>query len=387
VTSSFQQIPTLTAQSKLNRANSFSSQKDALGQFQSIVFSASSCDSEKAKEDIENSNETQAKWAKYALFISSFGEGVENSPDAQEFLKSRIIYSMVAKHIKSKETSLKESVIASPCNGPDIDKMIELEEADKEFQKETSDANEMLAKLKAEYEIQKSSALDLRVLYIPTAMYALRADSANSPGKQRQRARADGKKRRTIVLKTLEQLFDQVNVLGVTLDLDDGSIKQPTGSDDLNKFPSDGLEAFQSWDPHLVYVEGGNTFWLKHCIDKGNWGQIIQNACTGNDAAVYCGKSAGAIVGGKLVETATWKGWDDPSVVEEKSSYEEWKDVKGFEFIGETSIFPHMDDKWEDLVKEKKINKKYEQVLPLREWEAFCIDGDSKATFLYKGVH
>jgi len=46
-----------------------------------------------------------------------------------------------------------------------------------------------------------------------------------------------------------------------------------------------------------------------------------------------------------------------------------------------------MDDKWEDLVKEKKINKKYEQVLPLREWEAFCIDGDSKATFLYKGVH
>lgn len=28
-----------------------------------------------------------------------------------------------------------------------------------------------------------------------------------------------------------------VDILGVTLDLDDGSIKQPTGSDDSTKFP------------------------------------------------------------------------------------------------------------------------------------------------------
>ena len=67
------------------------------------------------------------------------------------------------------------------------------------------------------------------------------------------------------------------------------------------------MEALTNWNPHLIYVEGGNTFWLKHCMDKGDWGPVIQKACIGTNAAVYCGKSAGAIVGGQLVETATWK--------------------------------------------------------------------------------
>ena len=69
----------------------------------------------------------------------------------------------------------------------------------------------------------------------------------------------------------------------------------------------DGKEALTNWSPHLIYVEGGNTFWLQHCIEKGNWSDQILNACTGDTAAVYCGKSAGAIVAGQLVETATWK--------------------------------------------------------------------------------
>jgi hypothetical protein len=71
----------------------------------------------------------------------------------------------------------------------------------------------------------------LRFLYIPTAMYALRPESSNTPGKQRQRARADGKKRRNEIVQTLDSLFDQssIGVSVVTLDLDDGSIKQPEG--------------------------------------------------------------------------------------------------------------------------------------------------------------
>lgn len=77
------------------------------------------------------------------------------------------------------------------------------------------------------------------------------------------------------------------------------------GNSDVKKT---GEEALTTWEPHIVYVEGGNTFWLQHCIEKGNWGSLLKSACTGPDAcAVYIGKSAGAIVAGALVETATWK--------------------------------------------------------------------------------
>ena len=83
----------------------------------------------------------------------------------------------------------------------------------------------------------------LRVLYIPTAMYALRKDSTNTPGKQRQRARADGKKKRTQVINSLKELFlsendtDGMDILTVTLDLGDGSLKQPEGSTNPSLFP------------------------------------------------------------------------------------------------------------------------------------------------------
>merc|ERR1712071_531115 len=103
----------------------------------------------------------------------------------------------------------------------------------------------------------------------------------------------------------------------------------PFGSEDTSLFPTNGKEAINEWAPHLIYVEGGNTFWLQHCIEKGNWGPLLLDACTGEDAAVYCGKSAGAIIAGKMMETATWKGWDDPSVIEGRERYEDWKDVPG----------------------------------------------------------
>lgn len=46
-------------------------------------------------------------------------------------------------------------------------------------------------------------------------------------------------------------------------------------------------------------------------MEKGNWKQSILDAVTGDDAAVYCGKSAGAIIAGAQMETATWKVSDE----------------------------------------------------------------------------
>jgi len=137
------------------------------------------------------------------------------------------------------------------------------------------------------------------------------------------------------------------NLLAITLDLDDGSLKQPVGSDDTSLFPKDDKDAISTW-PYLIYVEGGNTFWLQHCIEKGDYSTLLKNACIGSSGAVYMGKSAGgklyvlelgkkcllsyhmliilsphiicsnsctskAIVAGSNISTATWKGWDDPA--------------------------------------------------------------------------
>ena len=58
-----------------------------------------------------------------------------------------------------------------------------------------------------------------------------------------------------------------------------------------------------------MYVEGGNTFWLHHVMnsDKHDWTRRLKKACTGSEGAIYIGKSAGAIIAGVSMDTATWK--------------------------------------------------------------------------------
>ena len=43
-------------------------------------------------------------------------------------------------------------------------------------------------------------------------------------------------------------------------------------------------------------------------MTKGDWkSELLNSCCERADWAVYCGKSAGAIIAGSRVETATWK--------------------------------------------------------------------------------
>ena len=175
-----------------------------------------------------------SQWLNCGLLISSWSDGVLPNPEALEFLKKGLACSLLSELQRNAENSVESSVIFSPCCGPDTEALTNMELVDKTLesvQQDPTAINEWLDRL--------DTPIDIKVLYIPTALYALRADSTNSPGKQRQRARADGKKRRTHVVETIQKLFrDKVNVLAVTLDLDDGSIKQPQGSDDENDFPN-----------------------------------------------------------------------------------------------------------------------------------------------------
>ncbi len=140
----------------------------------------------------------EKEWVNSALLISSFSDGVESSQEAMDFLKQGLISSMLKERIQQTEDAITESVKFSPCSGPDIDLLNQLEELDQAKQMEQ-------ALFKALTDDDDS--IQLRIMYIPTAMYAHRSDSATTPGKQRQRARADGKKRRSQLIQTVDKLF------------------------------------------------------------------------------------------------------------------------------------------------------------------------------------
>lgn len=160
-----------------------------------------------------------------------------HNPQALAFLKKGLACSLLSDLQQKVEASVASSAIQSPCCGPDTEALSTLDAVDKmltaiqQGSSSSTNIDEWLRNI--------DIPMQLRVLYIPTAMYALRADSNNTPGKQRQRARADGKKRRSLIVETVRDMFpESIGVVTVTLDLDDGSIKQPDGgSDDENDFP------------------------------------------------------------------------------------------------------------------------------------------------------
>lgn len=177
---------------------------------------------------------SQENWAQCALLISSFSDGIMQSKDGQAFLTNGLLSSMLSQERALLETKVEQSVLASPCNGPDPVALSAMEQAD-EVQ---SGLQQGVASPNVDSVLAHIEDPVLRFVYIPTATYALRSDSANTPGKQRQRARADGKKRRTQVINQLRQLLgESIEIHAVTMDLDDGSVKQPEGSDLSSVFP------------------------------------------------------------------------------------------------------------------------------------------------------
>ncbi|KAG7374634.1 peptidase S51 family protein [Nitzschia inconspicua] len=313
----------------------------------------------------------QPLWLDKGLLLSSFTDGLRSNRDSQDWLCNALVERLWKDFQQQSERGLLDSNIFSPCNGPDPDLWQQLEDVDLQIEElySKNEGNchasswrrslEMLRLQQRQQNQDNNTIIELRLLYIPTALYALRKDSTNSPGKQRQRARADGKQRRNEIVAMLQDNLDGVAISAVTLDFDDGSVKQAECTiqqhDTLN-FPTTGKEAINDWKPHLIYVQGGNTFWLHHCMEKGDWGKDLVAACcvsgdaTTSSGAVYCGVSAGAIVVGNSMQTACWKEWDDPSVAPGKECYDDWKDVIGLGLAGSVSFFPHMEDQWRTMI-------------------------------------
>lgn len=374
----------------------------------------------------EDSLPSSSNWLDKGLLLSSFTDGLKSNSSAVEWLMNALTETLWQEEQGRVEFAVEKSNVASPCNGPDPILLKELEDTDRVVEGMTRDTGDWKVKLELLCRAKKNrmgnnesgdsspSPIDLRVLYIPTAMYALRPQSTSTPGKQRGRNRADGKKRRTEILHLLagqlEEFIDRsatsskdalFTVRTVTMDFDDASVKQPEeivvgqerASNNDARFPETGKEAIREWNPHLIYVQGGNTFWLHHCMEKGDWTKDLTDACchnTSDDAfsAVYCGVSAGAILAGESMDTACWKEWDDPSVVPGKETYDDWADVCGLNAAGRTSVFPHMTDQWQELA-DRRTEKVLERtgsgsedssepapsVRFIRDNQAYIVDG------------
>jgi Peptidase family S51 len=264
--------------------------------------------------------------ARRAILLSSFDEGFQKSEAAQEFLQSSLLSCLEESYSNSKQQ-------------------------------------------------QSYNTPSLRFLYIPTAMYAYRRDSTSSPGIQRQRARADARKRRNVIAESLRRLIPRnVPMSIVTYDLDDGSLRHWEEDNFV------GQDILQHWNPHFVYVEGGNTFWLQHCLERSGKLKDLQNLLVGESSTtVYCGKSAGAIVAGARIDTATWKQWDDPTVVPDRPTYQDWHKTSGMDLLGGISIFPHMTDEWTSRVESQMSTPDWGEdfpVLCLPNSHVCLVDGD-----------
>ena len=387
-----------------------------------IIFAASSRD--------EDENELH-HWAARAILFSSFDDGISSNPIARSFLRHSLADALLRDLISLTEDELRTTSEFSPCNGTCVDTLNYLEVVDQLRERgrealvaalsSSADEKQTLFDVTCndvdlwsteaiQHLLHSADKMDkapftscVKVLYIPTAMYALDQNSSNTPGKQRQRARADGKKRRDKLVELVDTLlsipndkadnnFDnnqrrQIDVLTITLDVDDGSLKQPAGSDNSSLFPIDDISALTTWRPHLIYVEGGNTFWLKYCLEKGNYLSMIRDACAGpNATSVYLGKSAGAIVAGYTVGTATWKEWDDPSVVPEMTSFEDWSEVPGIDIFGGISVFPHMSEEWVETVKRRRDDPAMKGLVCLTEQDALCVMGDERLLMMTSGL-
>eukprot|EP00934_Nitzschia_sp_Nitz4_P001909 Nitzschia sp. Nitz4//scaffold211_size37880//19190//20459//NITZ4_007707-RA/size37880-augustus-gene-0.54-mRNA-1//1//CDS//3329541982//1909//frame0 len=296
----------------------------------------------------------------HGILLSSFTQGLKENPRAIDFLMKGLVSSLLSERSRSLEFKVAQSALQSPCCGPNLKALAEMELADEERTSlEKGRHNWQTSLLSLIRSNPDSEPIHLRLLYIPTALYAYRPSSTTPPGKQRRRAKADGSSRRRDIVSLLrDRLGSAVNIHSVTLDLNDASLHhyECTARDThtvTKDGPKNGRDAMRGWAPHLIYVEGGNTFWLQHCIEKGDWEHDWRNLVMSARGSVYCGTSAGAIVAGQSVQTACWKQWDDPSIVPGRETYDDWKAVKGLGLVKNVSFFPHMDVQWESIVEEK----------------------------------
>eukprot|EP00929_Paragymnodinium_shiwhaense_P010224 TRINITY_DN114773_c0_g1_i1.p1 TRINITY_DN114773_c0_g1~~TRINITY_DN114773_c0_g1_i1.p1 ORF type:complete len:480 (-),score=91.66 TRINITY_DN114773_c0_g1_i1:254-1693(-) len=100
-----------------------------------------------------------------------------------------------------------------------------------------------------------------------------------------------------------------------------------------------------------VYVDMGNTFYLRHWMRVSGFDRLLPPLVQ-EQGLVYVGASSGSICAGKTIGTAFWKGWDDPGYGKEWDS--SLVGYAGLDLLGGKSIFPHYSEQYTGLVEQRK---------------------------------
>lgn len=138
---------------------------------------------------------------------------------------------------------------------------------------------------------------------------------------------------------------------------------------DLDKENKNSLyEKLSSYD--VIYVNGGNTFYLLDRIRKSGFGEIITRLL--DDGKIYIGVSAGSIITGPNIESAGWKwlGIVDKNIVG-------LKNLQGLNLVS-FEISPHFVENDRKTLEENSKNVNYPIIAINDEQAVLCIGDDYK---------
>eukprot|EP00438_Fugacium_kawagutii_P024251 Skav223112 [mRNA] locus=scaffold419:758745:763469:+ [translate_table: standard] len=187
----------------------------------------------------------------------------------------------------------------------------------------------------------------LQLAYIGTAGTAPRTDSDRPLKDQRKKRRYEARAQ----CKMLGEMFSASSAEHIFLE-DFSELCECTWNLRSPKKLAAALKSALGTDGNgLLFVDGGNTFWLWFHAKKAGLGAALREVRRATPFA-YVGVSAGAILAGRTCDTAYWKGWDDPTVVPEEEREES---LDGLRLV-QAAVFPHHGPQWEDTVAECSKN-------------------------------
>lgn len=122
---------------------------------------------------------------------------------------------------------------------------------------------------------------------------------------------------------------------------------------------------------HLLYVDWGNTFYLRHQMRVSGFDELAP-AMVRAGRCIYVGASSGSICAGRSVEPAFWKGWDFPG---HGTSWDlSSAGYGGLDLLpGGASVFPHFAAKHVELVQRRSGELDHE-VVCIADRQAFVVD-------------
>eukprot|EP00933_Yihiella_yeosuensis_P031978 TRINITY_DN25561_c0_g1_i2.p1 TRINITY_DN25561_c0_g1~~TRINITY_DN25561_c0_g1_i2.p1 ORF type:complete len:215 (-),score=37.28 TRINITY_DN25561_c0_g1_i2:27-671(-) len=200
-----------------------------------------------------------------------------------------------------------------------------------------------------------------RLVYIGTARTAPRRDSDRPLKEQRKKRRYESR--------------HQAKVLGESLFASSVEHLFLEDFEEPEKLTSTLQEALGTDGHGVLFVDGGNTFWLWYHAQRAGLAKALCSIRSQTNFR-YVGVSAGAILSGITCNTVYWKGWDDPGVIPEDAVAE---NMEGLGLVN-SAIFPHHGPQWEETVAtwSSKLPKGC-SLIKVRDDDLFLVEGSTSA--------